>query len=62
MRSWDCPSPRGSTGGERLAAARDVAIIVLCAVIVAFALLAFVGAAREAPARAAQPAAARVAV
>ncbi len=57
MTSWSHEPPRRSRGQGRLAAARDVAIIAVCLVILAFALLALAGTPREAPPRAPQPAA-----
>lgn len=57
MPTWSEEPRRRSGGRGGLAAARDVAIIAVCVVILAFALLAFLGTPRDAPPRAPQPAA-----
>jgi hypothetical protein len=63
MTSWSYrPPPAPSSRREWIAAARDLAIIAVCVVILGFALLAFLGPAREVPARATGPAAAHVTI
>ena len=63
MRTWSYrPSPRPPSRHERLAAARDVAIIAVCFAILAFALLVLLGTAREDAPRHGREPAARVSV
>jgi hypothetical protein len=64
MTSWSYrPPPRPTTGRERIAAARDLAIIAVCVVILAFVMLAFFGTTtRETPPRATGPAATHVTI
>lgn len=63
MNSWSYrPTSAPVSSRDRIAAARDIAIIAVCAVILGFALLAFFGPAREVPPRATGPAAARVTI
>jgi hypothetical protein len=58
MTSWSHGLPHRPGERDRLAAARDVAIIAVCIAILAFGLLAFLGAPHEPPPpRARQPAA-----
>lgn len=63
MTSWSYrPPPPPTSGRERIAAARDLAIIAVCVVILAFAMLAFFGTTREAPPRTTGPAATHVTI
>jgi hypothetical protein len=63
MTSWSYrPPPPPTPGRERIAAARDLAIIAVCVAILTFMMLAFFGPTREAPPRTTGQAAAHVTI